>query len=87
MSDATFQIGLLSVSLLIGFLGIALAVRAGYRSAARQMEIDEMLARKHVKHVEVKLEAGSFALSTSTATLLVKEGADGDTSEAEKADD
>ncbi len=87
MSDATFQIVLLSVSLLIGVLALALAARAGYRSAGRQMEVDDMLSRKHVKHVEAKLEGASFAIAASAATLLVKEGADGDTAEAEKADD
>lgn len=80
-----------AVFMVAALASAAAAIWQGYHAVANQrneqLHTDEMLARKHVRHLEIKLEAGSFATATSTATLLVKEGADGDTAEAEKADD
>lgn len=70
------------VAMAAALAAAATAAFLGYQAAGRQMEIDEMLARKHVEQVETKFSSTSSA----SATMLVKEGAGGDFAKAEEPD-
>lgn len=59
MSEPTFQIAILSASLVVGLVAIVLAFRTGYRAADHQKRMDAKLSSKSSMVSAVIVERGA----------------------------